>query len=255
MVLILLIFLFLPKTIQASCTDASDSAYDLAVSQGDYLKAFGRVAQEVRLSAQDQTHFDIVPGYSHSHDDRNGQADPDTLQIHLDPELFIEGKEGACQGVVHEMTHLHQFRRDRARLHTYYSTHPVPETGWQGCDREDLIQPGAEQAEEEAYGCLQDNSLTTHAAAEDIEAVLAQIPYASEHKLREDDFNYLMESLRHWADSQTMITNRSNESYYLPEIKREDTRQFCAGIHFMHQQRADTAVENQASLLFCGRRN
>jgi hypothetical protein len=255
MVLILLIFLLFPLTIQASCTDNVDSDYDLAVSQGDYVKAFSRVAQDLHLSAEDKSHFDIIPGYSRSHDDRHGQADPDTLQVHLDPDLFGEGKEGACQGIAHELTHLRQFRRDRSRLHAYFSTHSVPESGWSGCDREVLNHPDSNQEEEEAYSCLEDNSLATHAAAEDIEAVLAQIPFASNRTLRDDDFDYLVDNLKNWADSQSMLTNHSNESYYLPEIKKEDIHQFCMGVHYAHQQKADIPTASAASLLFCGRRN
>src|ERR1051326_6094823 len=111
-----LILLLLPALVEASCSDNGDPAYNLAVSQGDYDKAFLLVARELRLRSEEVKHFKIVPGFSTSHDERHGQADPETLDLRLDPALFIEGKEGACQGVAHERTHLKQFERDRADL-------------------------------------------------------------------------------------------------------------------------------------------
>src|ERR1035438_10269130 len=103
---LLLILLFYPLSIQASCIDNNDPTYNLAVSQGNYAKAFDVVAQELHLRAEEVRHFKIVQGFSRSHDDRHGEADPDTLELTLDPGLFIEGKEGACQGMAHELTHL-----------------------------------------------------------------------------------------------------------------------------------------------------
>jgi hypothetical protein len=231
-----LILLLLPLCAQASCTDNYDPSYNLAVSQGNYDKAFQGVAQELHLSAEDQRHFQIIQGFSRAHDDRHGQADPDTLDLHLDPGLFIEGKEGACQGVVHELTHLHQFQRDRRRLHDYVTKHPSPNAG---------------QAEDDAYDRLQDNDLVPHAAAADIEAVLAQIPYASGHVLRDEDLSYLVENLAAWASHQSMISDYSNQSYYLPEIKRQDVRLFCHGFDYARQRHANTAPAVGAWQYFC----
>src|SRR5882762_2625263 len=94
----LLILLISPLALEASCLDDDDPAYNLAVSQGNYEHALQLVSRELHLSPEEQRHFKIVPGFSPAHNDRNGQADPDTLELHLDPGLFIEGKEGACQG-------------------------------------------------------------------------------------------------------------------------------------------------------------
>src|SRR6266446_1119820 len=92
--------------LQASCLDNDDPAYNLAVGQGNYERAFEIVAREIHLTPEQQRRFKIIQGFSTKHDDRNGQADPDTLELRLDPELFIEGKEGACQGIAHELEHL-----------------------------------------------------------------------------------------------------------------------------------------------------
>jgi hypothetical protein len=214
---LLLILLFFPASIQASCTEASDPAFNLAVSQGDCAKAFGIVSDELLLSSAEISHFKIIPGFSGAHDDRNGQADPDSLELRLDPGLFLEGKEGACQGVAHEVTHLRQFLRDRRLLDAHYPKDP--------------------QREQDAYDSLEDNDLAAHAAAQDIEAVLAQIPYASGGALRDEDFRYLVENLKRWADSQTMMISRSNESYYLPDIKREDARMASRGERYVRHER------------------
>src|ERR1019366_4536020 len=116
----LVILLLSPIALDASCLDNDDPVYNLAVNQGNYEKAFRLVSQEMHLSRSEEEHFKIIPGFSQKHDDRNGQADPDTLELHLDPALFIEGKEGACQGVAHELEHLKQFQRDRRELHAFY---------------------------------------------------------------------------------------------------------------------------------------
>ncbi len=163
----------------------------------------------------------------------------------------MEGKEGACQGVAHELAHLRQFQRDRRRLHQYFSNHPVPEDGWKGCERETLAKPSASQAEEEAYLCLQDNDLITHAASMDIEAVLAQIPYARQKKLRDDDLLYLVENLTHWSEHSNQVTMQANESYYRPEIKREDIHVFCQGVDAARSRWADTAASRYGWQTFC----
>jgi len=246
-----LILLLLPLAAQASCTDKNDPAYDLAVSQGDYEKAFELVAREVQLNPAEKQRFKIIPGFSYTHDDRHGQADPESLELHLDPGLFIEGKEGACQGIAHERTHLRQFQRDHRRLHAYFSTHPVPGSGWKGCDREELSNPDASHAEEQAYTCLQDNDLVIHASAMDIEAVLSQVPYAANRVLRDEDLDYLVENLTRWSQNQTLITDHSNESYYLPEIKREDIRAFCEGMKEGWKRNAAMSEASEAWRYFC----
>lgn len=245
------LILLLPAMIQASCTDDTDPAYNLAISQGNSLQAFDLIARELHLSSNDKSHFKIIPGYSDTHDDRHGQADPDNLEIDLDPGLFIEGKEGACQGVIHELTHLRQFERDRRRLHAYYSTHPIPEQGWKDCDHQILSGTTPSQAEDEAYACLQDNDFASHEAAMDLEAVLAQIPFATKRMLREEDLNYLVENLALWSSHQTMITDHSNESYYLPEIKREDIHAFCDGAKQGFERHADLNQVLGAWRYFC----
>jgi len=246
-----LILLLLPLSAQASCTDNHDPVYNFAVSQGDYEKAFRLIARELRLNPEEERHIKIIEGFSSNHDDRHGEADPESLELHLDPNLFLEGKEGACQGITHELTHLRQFRRDRARLHAFFSTRPVSNTGWNGCERDQLAKPDADQAEEEAYSCLQDNDLFPHNASDDIEAVLAQIPYATGHTLRDEDLTYLAENLKSWSDHASLVSDQSNESYYLPEIKREDIRIFCRGTAFARKNFATSAPFEQTSLFFC----
>jgi len=211
--------------VAASCTVASGLAYDQAVLQGDATKAFAIIAQEIPMTQEERGHFKIIPGYSGSHDDRHGQADPDSLNINLDPDLFNEGESGACQGIEHELTHLRQFRRDRSALYAHLRS---------------------ATSEEDAYDSLEDNDLTTHDASMEIEAVLSQIPFAPGGILRDDDFSYLMDQLKRWADSQSMIIQHANEAFYLPGIKKEDTRWFCAGVAFAQKKGADTLFINGA---------
>jgi hypothetical protein len=250
-----LILLIFPMMLQASCLDNNDPVYNLAVSQGNYAKAFDVIAQEVHLTPEEKRHFKIIEGYSHSHDDRNGQADPETLEARLDPDLFIEGKEGACQDIMHELTHLRQFRRDRSRLHAAFSNHPVPEEGWKGCDRDALAKPDAQGAEDQAYDCLEDNDLVAHTAAGEIESVMAQIPYAAQRILRDDDVSYLADNLAQWASHESMITDRSNQAYYLADIKQNDIRIFCQGFKEARARFAKTEPALGAWQLFCRNRH
>src|SRR5882724_1934433 len=136
------LLLLFPALIQASCLDNDDPAYNLAVSQGNYERAFEIVAHEIHLTPEQMRHFKIIQGFSAKHDDRNGQADPDTLELRLDPGLFIEGKEGACQGMVHELEHLKQFQKDRRELHAFFAsvgTVPNGASGWNKCERENFV--------------------------------------------------------------------------------------------------------------------
>ncbi len=247
-----LVFLLLsPVVLHASCLDNDDPAYNLAVNQGNYEQAFSLVARELRLTPSEKGHFKIIQGFSQNHDDRNGQADPETLELRLDPGLFLEGKEGACQGAAHELEHLKQFEKDRRVLHAYYAQHTPTENGWNHCNRENFGTQDPEKAEEDAYDCLQDNDLITHAASDDIEAVLAQLPYATEHKLRDDDLDYLLEKLKAWTDNVSMIQDQSNSNYYLPEMKRRDTRTFCRGILHIQQRRLNIAPYYNVWQMYC----
>jgi len=231
--------------------DNSDPAYNLAVSYGDYDKAFRLVSGELHLTAEEERRFKIMPGFSRNHDDRHGQADPETLEVRLDPDLFIEGKEGACQGIIHELAHLRQFERDRRALGIYYSSHPVTATGWDGCEHETLSKPQKNEAVEEAYACLEDNELVPHAAAEDIEALLAQIPYAAGQRLREEDFSYLLEKLKRWSGHSSQVSLLSNQSYYPLEIRREDIRLFCLGTDYARSHLANPLPFQKAWASFC----
>jgi hypothetical protein len=247
----LLLLLLFPSALGASCLDSDDPAYDLAISQGNYDQAFKIVAREMRLSAKDEAHFKIVPGFSQSHDDRNGQADPDTEDLRLDPQLFLEDKNGACQGIAHERQHLRQFEHDRHALHAYFSQHPLPSAGWDHCDREHFGTSDPQVVEDDAYACLEDNDLKTHAAAEDIDAVLAQLPYARNATLRDDDLTYLTNNLQMWVDNVGMIQDQSNTSYYLPEIKKWDTRLFCKGVHHLQTRRMNVRDYYQVWQSYC----
>jgi hypothetical protein len=80
---------------------------------------------------------------------------------------------------------------------------------------------------------------------------MAQIPFASGRTLREDDFDYLMENLKRWVGSQSTVTNHSNESYYPPEIKKEDIRQFCLGVHYAHEKHADISFIRPTARFYC----
>ncbi len=230
-----------------------DPIYGLALNNGDYLGLFRLVADDLGIRAEDQSHFKIIEGYSRHHDDRIGQANPVTLQISLDPKLFKEGREGLCQGVVHEWTHLKQFRRDREQLHAFFSVPSVPQEGWKGCSPEDLEELSAKAAEADAYECLQDNALVSHAAAMDIEAVLAQLPYAAQKTLRPDDLEYLKQNVIRWVDHLSTVLDHSNESYYLAEIKKEDTRIFCAGFKEAARQASPVRSAQSTWDTYCSR--
>ncbi len=247
----LVVLLISPIPLEASCLDANDPAYNLAVSQGNYEYALKLVARELHLSPGDERHFKIVPGFSQAHDDRNGQSDPETLELHLDPALFIEGKEGACQGMAHELEHLRQFQRDRRALHATYAHQTPSGNGWDKCERENFGSQDPQKVEDDAYGCLEDNDLITHTSADDIEAVLAQLPYARDRKLRDDDMSYLLDNLRAWVQNISMIQDQSNTSYYLPEIKRRDTRIFCRGVQHIQERRLDSSPFYQVWLMYC----
>jgi hypothetical protein len=245
------LLLLFTASIHASCLDNDDPAYNLAISQGNYEHALDLVSRELHLSPDQRRHFKIIQGFGVKNDDRNGQADPDTLDLKLDPELFNEGKEGACQGVAHEVEHLKQFQKDRRTLHNFYAQHAPADNGWNKCDQENFGTHDPEKAEEDAYSCLEDNDIITHAASDDIEAVLAQVPYATERKLRDDDMNYLLDNLKAWVDNVALIQDQSNISYYLPEIKRRDTRVLCRGVHYIQERRLDSSPFYQVWQMYC----
>jgi len=247
----LVLLLVAPSALVASCLDNDDPAYNLAVNQGNYEGAFRIVTRELRLSPEEQSHFKIVQGFSQGHDDRNGQADPDTLELRLDPALFIEGKEGACQGIAHEREHLRQFRRDRQMLHASFARRTGSGDAWDKCDRENFGSSDPQKIEADAYSCLEENDLATHAASDDIEALLAQLPYAQNRILRDDDLQYLHEQLKSWTENVAMIQNQSNTSYYLPEIKRRDTRLFCRGVHYLQERRMNVGPYYNVWQMYC----
>lgn len=85
----------------------------------------------------------------------------------------------------------------------------------------------------------------------DIEAVLAQVPFAARRILRDDDVSYLLENLTLWSDHQTMITDRSNEDYYLPVTKRNDIQIFCRGMEYARKMLANTSALAPAWEHFC----
>jgi hypothetical protein len=163
----------------------------------------------------------------------------------------MEGKEGACQGIAHELEHLKQFQKDRRTVHSYYAKRAPSENGWDKCERENFGTSDPQKAEDDAYGCLEDNDLITHTAADDIEAVLAQLPYARDRSLRDDDLSYLLDNLKVWVQNVSMIQDQSNTSYYLPEIKRRDTRIFCRGVHHIQERRLDSSPFYQDWQMYC----
>jgi len=211
-----------------------DPGFSQAVAEGRYDRALDIILQDLHVAKTERQHFKIDTGLSTHTDDLHAQSDADTQETSLDPALFMEGKSGACQGVAHELDHLRRFEHDRQRLHAWYSRNSPREAGWSGCDHSILGGADPARAEQDAYDCVVDDALATHAAVYEIAGVLAQVPY-SQGPLRDEDRDYLHDHLKLFVDHQAMITDLSNESYYLPEIKAEDTRIFCRGLIYLNQ--------------------
>ena len=55
------------------------------LAAGGVMDAFRLIADEIKMPQDDRGHFKIIAGFSRTHDDRHGQADPQTLQVSLDP--------------------------------------------------------------------------------------------------------------------------------------------------------------------------
>lgn len=218
-----LILWMLSTPVWPLCREAPDPAYESVIAHGNYKQALSMVLDAVAMTRAEREKFRLIKGLSLENGDRHGQAEPETREVLIDPDLFLEGEEGACQGIAHELAHLRQFHRDLEALRRYYG----PTT--------------AEETIQNAYQALQDNDLASHAAAADVEAVLAQIPYASRHRLREEDVDYLRHHLKRWVEDKPARQTRANETYYLPELKRSDTRIFCRGLLHLRSYSADDA--------------
>jgi len=252
----LLLFLILSligqPALYAACQGDEDPAFTLLIAQGDYAGTMHLVLKSLHIAPAEANRFYLDPDVGAHSDDVHGQADADTEQVHIDPGLFLEGESGACQGILHELQHLRQFTRDHQRLHALFSKMPAPGTsGWSGCDRDELQAADAAPLEAQAYSCLQDNELSTHSAAGEIEAVLAQLPQAAGGRLRDEDMDYLRDNLKTFADHSSMLTNPSNEAYYLPAIKKEDIRIFCRGGLYIHRSRESSAPFDGVWLPYC----
>ncbi len=248
----LFFLLFPPSQSQAACGPAEDPAFETLVGKGDYAGALHLVLQDLHVSATEAGQFFLDPGVSERSDDRHGQSDPETQQSHLDPGLFLEGMAGACQGVAHELQHLRQFKRDTSHLKTYYAKQPPQERSlWVGCDVEGTLPTEPALLAAAAYPCLEDNDLSPHLAAYEIEAVLAQIPFSPAHLLRDEDLQYLQDHLKLFADHTKLLDARTNEGYYLPAIKKEDIAVFCRGAHFFRRKHLDTSAFDAAWNRYC----
>ena len=94
-------------------------------------------------------------------------------------------------------------------------------------------------------------TLRTHAAAMDIEAVLAQLPYATRHTLRDDDFSYLVESLKNWSDHATRAERSIQPRLLSFRNKKEDIRIFCKGADFARKSLGNPTPFQQAWRAFC----
>jgi hypothetical protein len=215
------------RPVCAAChPGVEDLSLRQAVAQDDYDKALAIVLKDLPIAPEERQHFHIVKGLSAHIGDSHGQSDPDTGDTQIDPGLLEEGESGACQGAMHELTHLRRFRADRNRLKVYYTSHAPSQSGWTGCASTETPSKPVERA----YDCLEENVLTTHAATAEIEAVLAQRPYAYRGILRYEDVAYLKKNLRDWTMQSNLIRSTSNEGYYLPVIKKEDIRFYCRGL-------------------------
>jgi hypothetical protein len=210
-----LAILTIPVSLKAACEDV-DALYEKAVSAGDYAAALARVSDDLHIPATERSRFQIDLELAQRIPDLHGQSDPVKMEAHLAPELFQEGKLGACEGVAHEWSHLRHFASDREQLHK-----GLPNTDG--------------SREQDAYENLEDNDLLPHAAAHEIEAVLAQTE-TSRQSPREEDRDYLIENLEKLYSSRKILADHTNEDYYLPAIKDEDKRSFCRGAAYLKGQ-------------------
>ena len=235
-VFVSLLILGHPQPIRAAChPGAEDLSLRQAVARDDYDQALAILLKDLPITPDERQHIHIVKGLSAHNGDSHGQSDPDSGETQIDPGLFDEGESGACQGAMHEVTHLRRFREDHDHLKTYYATHTQSPSGWTGCETDRTPKEPLPSPVDRAFDCLEEDVLTTHSATAEIEAVLAQRPYAYRGILRYEDVAYLKKNLRDWTMHSTMLQSTSNEGYYLPVIKKEDIRFYCRGLFLVRE--------------------
>jgi hypothetical protein len=64
----------------------------------------------------------------------------------------------------------------------------------------------------------------------------------------------LTDHIKTWIDNHQRVTDLSNESYYLPENKKQDSRIFCQGVDYVLRNGNNTTYYQQAWLTYCGGR-
>jgi len=203
--------------------DPPDPRYDDWVGHQHYSEALALIFDRLNFAPDERQKFRLDPLLSLQVPDVHGQSDPDSQTTRIDPALLQEGESDACQGVLHEREHLRQFAADRRALMAYYAHHAAQPAEWQGCDEDPGRDPVAA-----AYGCLEDNQLRAHEAADEIGAVLAQ--RQSGGALSPEDAAYLLAALRRFDQARPTLKATSNEGYYLPGLKANDARLFCLGV-------------------------
>ncbi|HVO32554.1 MAG TPA: hypothetical protein VMU17_01485 [Elusimicrobiota bacterium] len=212
-------------------------SYDEAAANHRYAEALGIMLNALNVTASERAAISIQPGLSAANDDRHADAEAAPMRIQVDPALFEDGYDWACQEVVHELTHYRHFASDRRALHDFFAT-PAgrSSTQWRGCDDYDATVHAPSALEQTAFLCLEDDALTPHSAAFEIEAVLAQAA-ASGEPLHPEDYDYLAEHAQAFRRSSATFKNESNEAYYLPSLKTEDAAIARSGEAYLRKTR------------------
>jgi len=234
---LLFFFCFLAgKPANADALGPGPLSYQRSLGKEDFAGALELVLEQIRASSEDRRHFHLTKGLYRKTGGRAAQTDPETLEVYVDPGLFInETYGGACQMLAHELAHLRHLARDRRRLRRHFEIARSPSAGWAGCDRDEPASRDAGAMEARAYGCLEDNDLIAHDAAYEIEGVLSQLPYAPDARLRPEDYDYLNGYVKSWIAHPRAFQSRDDEQYYLPEMKREDLKIFCRGLRYVRK--------------------
>jgi hypothetical protein len=232
----LLFVLLLPITAQAACGTERLVVYNRLVKKGQTDAALNLVLDHLQAAPDEKKWIRI--GLAGTHEDEGV----------IPLSTFENGKSAVCQKAAHELA----LRRDRIRAQervlTYHQEWITDKAGWGGCDPGETDLSSPKTAADFAFRCLEEGDLATYRTARQIRALLAQIPVGDSRRLRDEDFDLLIQQLQLFAENEPLLNEESTDAYYVPDLKRSDRESFCRAAEYARgtmQWRTDASAKWQ----------